>query len=313
MSIDADNGTLYRQKLEKLKPPYLAFVGLHFKDLTYINDANPDFIEEKVNFSKFCRIGTPLLLILKGISKPLTTEPNDLIQHWMCLSLPKLSDNEIFWWSKRVEPKNIEVAIGDFIKQEIELSRDLESQDKKVEELEQIIQCLQREKREMIEERRERRGILLNLMERVERLEEREEVKKRELESEKRGEEGEGEEEKEGEGEREEEKEAFSFLRDSSSLISLSTEGIERRRKRKESRIKKMPARLSHVLNRELAILEEREEEERDEEIEEERNREEREEEEGKEEIEKKREEKEREKDRRKERGDLENNSSPKK
>ena len=187
----------------------------------------------------------------------------------------------------------------------------------------------------MIEERRERRGILLNLMERVERLEEREEVKKRELESEKRGEEGEGEEEKEGEGEREEEKEAFSFLRDSSSLISLSTEGfffhslsflslsffldhftspgIERRRKRKESRIKKMPARLSHVLNRELAILEEREEEERDEEIEEERNREEREEEEGKEEIEKKREEKEREKDRRKERGDLENNSSPKK
>jgi RasGEF domain len=42
----------YREDLKKASPPYIPFLGVFLKDLTYIDDGNPTFEGDRVNWTK---------------------------------------------------------------------------------------------------------------------------------------------------------------------------------------------------------------------------------------------------------------------
>jgi hypothetical protein len=42
----------YREHLAKISPPSIPYIGVYLIDLTYMEDGNPDMIQERINFVK---------------------------------------------------------------------------------------------------------------------------------------------------------------------------------------------------------------------------------------------------------------------
>jgi len=230
LSLDSDNGAQYRAALQKVKPPYILYLGLHFKDMTFIIDGNPSFVskpglnasnsigkmnkkgkkrmesesgvdwskdleaindnddidtlddttsptttpndnkEDFINTTKFTSIAKIVLMIQEAVSEPFTgakTDPE--LQRWFSQTLPFLSDDQIFWWSKRVEPRNTETMIGEFISKEIALTQEVEEKENIIKKLEEEL-LIQKEKQE--EALAEKDGIIDDLMKQIEQLKE---------------------------------------------------------------------------------------------------------------------------------------------
>uniref|UniRef100_A0A8C4F835 Rap guanine nucleotide exchange factor (GEF) 3 n=1 Tax=Dicentrarchus labrax TaxID=13489 RepID=A0A8C4F835_DICLA len=58
------NHRAYRLAVAKLSPPYIPFMPLLLKDMTFINDGNPNYVEKLVNFEKLVRQMLLCLIIL---------------------------------------------------------------------------------------------------------------------------------------------------------------------------------------------------------------------------------------------------------
>ena len=109
-----------------------------------------------------------IYLLSQGV-KPhdgMTEIVNEEIQRWIT-NMSFLSDDDIFKWSKRVEPRNLEVAIGESVQRELTLTHAMEQKEeemeRKEEEMEEMrakIEELEREKAEMEEKVRELTGQL---------------------------------------------------------------------------------------------------------------------------------------------------------
>jgi hypothetical protein len=167
ISLDDDNGANYRSLLyiffshfltlnhrgllKRVRPPMVPYLGLHFKDMVFTNDGNPDHIHDRVNLQKFLTLGGSILLLTKGTTKPYEFTVNEEIQKWF-LNCKAMSNEELFWWSKRVEPKDVEEALSSAIETELKLKTveaELANALLKIKDLETALQDTEKELAEL--------------------------------------------------------------------------------------------------------------------------------------------------------------------
>jgi hypothetical protein len=87
--------------LKKGKAPYIPYLGLHFKDLVFTNDGNPDRLGDKINIQKFMNLSNIVFQITRGLSRSYEIAVNEEMQNFFQSELSILSDDDLFWWSKR--------------------------------------------------------------------------------------------------------------------------------------------------------------------------------------------------------------------
>ncbi|XP_051280642.1 rap guanine nucleotide exchange factor 3 [Dicentrarchus labrax] len=64
------NHRAYRLAVAKLSPPYIPFMPLLLKDMTFINDGNPNYVEKLVNFEKLRMIAKTVKIVRGCRSQP---------------------------------------------------------------------------------------------------------------------------------------------------------------------------------------------------------------------------------------------------
>lgn len=66
------NHRAYRLAVAKLSPPYIPFMPLLLKDMTFINDGNPNYVDKLVNFEKMRMIAKTVKIVRGCRSQPYT-------------------------------------------------------------------------------------------------------------------------------------------------------------------------------------------------------------------------------------------------
>lgn len=102
----------YRSLLTKAKPPCTPYIGLFLKDLVFIEDGNPDTLEEGrlINFQKKMQLAAVLHQIRKLQGKYYAHQLGIEIVREVVL-LPSVGDTESYIRSKRLEPREPYAAI----------------------------------------------------------------------------------------------------------------------------------------------------------------------------------------------------------
>jgi len=126
----------YRAVLSKTKPPSTPYIGLFLKDLVFIEDGNPDELEDGrlINFQKKMQIGAVLKQIRKLQGKYYRLAPNIALVRELVL-LPSFGDTESYIRSKRLEPREPYVAIEHHNIKEDEANKKIARLEAEVEEL----------------------------------------------------------------------------------------------------------------------------------------------------------------------------------
>jgi regulator of replication initiation timing len=133
----------YRTIMDNVTPPCIPYLGMYQKDLLFLDDGNPNMIENLINFNKrmkmadvifdlgFCQIG----------SFPTLSDIQPVIISWIFNSV-NLSEKELYLCSRRVDPKDPEMVISELITLEseyliriAELEAELEEEKKENERL----------------------------------------------------------------------------------------------------------------------------------------------------------------------------------
>ena len=114
-----------RALLKKCSSPFIPFCGLHFKDSTFINDSHPTHINDAINMRKYLFLSEPVYMILRGVSVFPSYSPDAKLQI-LFNECPGLSDDEIFRWSKKVEPANMEKTLVEYMDREIAMKKEIE-------------------------------------------------------------------------------------------------------------------------------------------------------------------------------------------
>ena len=117
----ANNFKNYRSLLDKTVPPCIPYTGVFQKDLIFMSDGNPNNIGNLINFSKRTRTFEILMdvsLCRQGEYEESLT-PNRQFLSWLMNNAPILSEKEQFLWSRRVDPKDTEMVIAEFIEGEM--------------------------------------------------------------------------------------------------------------------------------------------------------------------------------------------------
>uniref|UniRef100_A0AAQ4NRD4 Rap guanine nucleotide exchange factor (GEF) 3 n=1 Tax=Gasterosteus aculeatus aculeatus TaxID=481459 RepID=A0AAQ4NRD4_GASAC len=68
------NHRAYRLAVAKLSPPYIPFMPLLLKDMTFINDGNPNYVDKLVNFEKVRMIAKTVKIVRGCRSQPYDSE-----------------------------------------------------------------------------------------------------------------------------------------------------------------------------------------------------------------------------------------------
>uniref|UniRef100_A0A8C4F644 Rap guanine nucleotide exchange factor (GEF) 3 n=1 Tax=Dicentrarchus labrax TaxID=13489 RepID=A0A8C4F644_DICLA len=84
------NHRAYRLAVAKLSPPYIPFMPLLLKDMTFINDGNPNYVEKLVNFEKL-RMIAKTVKIVRGCRSQPYGNPSNIRQYIQNL---KVIDNQ---------------------------------------------------------------------------------------------------------------------------------------------------------------------------------------------------------------------------
>jgi len=116
MNADS-NFRLYRQTVAKVNPPCIPYLGLYFKDLTFIEDGNPDFLSTKckrndiINFEKMEMIAAVIKQIRMYQQAPYLFHRVDAVATFMegLGTTQTLSDKEGYKLSLELEPRENEV------------------------------------------------------------------------------------------------------------------------------------------------------------------------------------------------------------
>lgn len=131
----------YRQLLTKVKPPCTPYIGLFLKDLVFIEDGNPDSLEEGrlINFQKKMQLAAVLKQIRRLQAKYYTQQPGIAMVRELVL-LPSLGDTESYIRSKRLEPREPYAAIEHLNIKEDEACQKFAVMEARLSELEEAAQ-----------------------------------------------------------------------------------------------------------------------------------------------------------------------------
>eukprot|EP00008_Paramoeba_atlantica_P006852 CAMPEP_0201484676 /NCGR_PEP_ID=MMETSP0151_2-20130828/8839_1 /ASSEMBLY_ACC=CAM_ASM_000257 /TAXON_ID=200890 /ORGANISM="Paramoeba atlantica, Strain 621/1 / CCAP 1560/9" /LENGTH=294 /DNA_ID=CAMNT_0047868451 /DNA_START=436 /DNA_END=1320 /DNA_ORIENTATION=+ len=151
----AENGAEYRARLKKCQPPYIPFVGIHTKDLIYYRDGNPDELDRGINFIKFENMWKVCSIFFRGLDDDYSGSISPQFQNWVD-ELQALSEDQMFRWSNRVEPKNVETLIAEFISNEIQFQQEkgkLEQERDQARQIAHAIEIIQQQHKVVLEKR----------------------------------------------------------------------------------------------------------------------------------------------------------------
>jgi hypothetical protein len=110
------NYKTYRAILEEISPPCIPFLGVHQKDIFFFNDGNPDVLNGGlINLYKRTRIAEVIADLSYFKVNSYRLPINTRFLTWFRVSAPILTENEMFIWSRRVEPKDPEMAMAEMI------------------------------------------------------------------------------------------------------------------------------------------------------------------------------------------------------
>lgn len=88
----------------------------------FFNDGNPDLINGLVNIYKRTRIAEVISDLSFFKIHRYRLPVNSRFLTWFRMSAPILTENEMFIWSRRVEPKDPEMAMAEMIQVRLSLS-----------------------------------------------------------------------------------------------------------------------------------------------------------------------------------------------
>lgn len=102
-----------RKTLKSLDPPCIPYLGMYLKDLTFIEDGNPNYLtnvegnpENIINFEKMRKLASVIQDIFLYQQKPYNFQNVDLI-HQFFTKMTIVSEEENFEKSRQVEPKEM--------------------------------------------------------------------------------------------------------------------------------------------------------------------------------------------------------------
>ncbi|KAJ5078864.1 ras guanine nucleotide exchange factor i-related [Anaeramoeba ignava] len=98
----------YRDALKGVNPPCIPYLGVHLTDLTFIEDGNPDFIGDLINFSKRIQISKVIRNIQQYQQKGYELQPVQQIQS-LLTKFKNLSESEIYPKSLTIEPRDASI------------------------------------------------------------------------------------------------------------------------------------------------------------------------------------------------------------
>jgi son of sevenless-like protein len=104
-SISPDSSfAAIRSRIKNVKPPAIPYIGIYLTDLTFIEDGNPKYVNERINFVK-CKC-------FAGVIRDLQTYQNTKYEfakatelHEMLLTMIPLNDDQMYKLSLEIEPK----------------------------------------------------------------------------------------------------------------------------------------------------------------------------------------------------------------
>jgi hypothetical protein len=97
------NYKVYREALSQATPPLVPHIGLIPKDLFALEETNPTFLGELVNFDKLRMLHVMITRLLRFQSTTYQLAPNEDLQRYL-KNLKPLSEMQIYDLSRQVEP-----------------------------------------------------------------------------------------------------------------------------------------------------------------------------------------------------------------
>eukprot|EP00011_Vannellida_sp_DIVA3-517-6-12_P004440 CAMPEP_0114614398 /NCGR_PEP_ID=MMETSP0168-20121206/5634_1 /TAXON_ID=95228 ORGANISM="Vannella sp., Strain DIVA3 517/6/12" /NCGR_SAMPLE_ID=MMETSP0168 /ASSEMBLY_ACC=CAM_ASM_000044 /LENGTH=863 /DNA_ID=CAMNT_0001825447 /DNA_START=55 /DNA_END=2644 /DNA_ORIENTATION=+ len=99
---------LYRSILVTKSPPLIPYLGVNLKDLTFMEDGNPDFLDDGkriINFEKYRMIASIIAELLRYQQATYRIVPDPEIQYYLD-NMVILSEKQLYTYSQRVENRN---------------------------------------------------------------------------------------------------------------------------------------------------------------------------------------------------------------
>eukprot|EP01087_Luapelamoeba_hula_P009404 TRINITY_DN2421_c0_g1_i5.p1 TRINITY_DN2421_c0_g1~~TRINITY_DN2421_c0_g1_i5.p1 ORF type:complete len:382 (-),score=52.20 TRINITY_DN2421_c0_g1_i5:83-1228(-) len=97
----------YRSNLKNANPPVIPYIGIFLTDLTFVDDGNPDYSNNLINFTKRSLVHNIIAQIQQYQLLPYNYHPIHQIQQYI-KKYPILEENEMFAKSLELEPRKAE-------------------------------------------------------------------------------------------------------------------------------------------------------------------------------------------------------------
>ena len=108
----------YRELLKSSLGVGTPYIGLYLRDLTFTEDGNPDTVEDLINFKKKILLSRILTEVKRFQAKMFSFTPNPEILPYV-VTYVKMTDDEIYETSCRIEPKIVHTAIEELVREKI--------------------------------------------------------------------------------------------------------------------------------------------------------------------------------------------------
>jgi len=97
----------YRNTLTNVNPPAIPYLGVHLTDLTFVEDGNPDYVGNLINFTKRSLLYEVISKIQQYQQLPYNFHPIHQIQSYI-KKYPSLEEAELWPVSLEMEPRKAE-------------------------------------------------------------------------------------------------------------------------------------------------------------------------------------------------------------
>ena len=134
----------YRILMDAVAPPCIPYVGMYQKDILFLEDGNPNTIQSLVNWSKRTKMAEAICdmsFCQKGEFRGLTC--NEKFLSWFVNSAPSLSEKDLFFWSRRVDPKDSEMVICELVQGEMDFIARIQELENTIAEMAAKIEVLE--------------------------------------------------------------------------------------------------------------------------------------------------------------------------
>jgi len=106
MTPDANFSKLRKFLHQIISPPCIPYLGMYLTDLTFIEEGNPDFIGELINFDKRRRIAVVIKEIQQYQNEPYCFKEVSIIQGFLLAGGEYVDENRCYQLSLQVEPRD---------------------------------------------------------------------------------------------------------------------------------------------------------------------------------------------------------------